>query len=493
MRGKRAVIVGAGLGGLAAALRLSALGYRVVVCEAGERAGGKMNLWAGDGFRFDTGPSLITLPWVFRELFAAAGEVLDDHLELMRVHPHARYSFVDGTRLTVSTSMPEWIEEIRRLSPRDVDGFFRFMALGARLYELSSATFLRRPLLAPPDTAVWRALRRAPLAAGWGNYHATVARCFESPPLVQLYDRYPTYVGSSPYQAPATLALIPYLEMAFGAWHVRGGLYRIVESLVALLERRGVELRLGAAVAGIERRDGRAVGVRLANGEPLPAEVVVHNGDASNAARLLGEPSAGLPPEQRSLSGFVLLLALRRTLVGLPHHSVAFSADYRREFDQLFLERRFPDDPTVYLSAPSRGDRSLVPEGGGETLFVMANAAADGEAVAGGWTGARLAEARGRVLERLAKSGVLTLSAGDIVAESVWTPDRFAAEYRMPGGAIYGRVSHGWRGAFLRPPNRSRRCPNLYFVGGSTHPGGGTPTVLLSAKIVAELVARHEG
>ncbi len=485
MKGKDAVIVGGGLGGLATALRLAAAGWRVTVCEQGRAFGGKMNCWEQDGFRFDTGPSLITMPWVFAELFEACGAKLTEHVELTPMSPLADYVFADGTRFTYSTRLPEWLEVIRQLEPRDVEGFFRFMRLGARLFALSRETFLRRPLLAPPDLRVLRALKYLPLRRAWGNYHATVAAHFRSPHLRQLYDRYPTYVGSSPYRSPATLAVIPYIEFAFGGWHVRSGLYKLIESLVALARKLNVELLAGARVEAIEH-DGRAVkGVRLAGGTRLKADVVVMNGDAAATRELLGLSDPAPPASERSLSGFVLLYGLRRKLAGLAHHTVYFSSDYRREFAELFEERRFPDDPTVYVSAPSRTDHALAPVDG-ETLFIMANAPANDAA----WSADDAARARARIFERLAKGGFPEIDSSVAVTDE-WTPQRIAHDYSMPGGAIYGTHSHGWRRAFLRPPNKHPRFRGLYHVGGSSHPGGGTPTVLLSARITSELIGRH--
>jgi phytoene dehydrogenase-like protein len=212
------------------------------------------------------------------------------------------------------------------------------------------------------------------------------------------------------------------------------------------------------------------------------------NGDAACAQQLLGNAEApSSPPAERSLSGLVFLFGVRRSLPEIHHHSVFFSADYRHEFKQLFDERRFPDDPTVYVSAPSRSDRSLVP-GEGEALFVMANAPAnDSDA----WDDAAIRVARKRVMDRLRKRGFPDIQH-DIVVESVWTPRRLADQYLMPGGAIYGTHSHGWRKAFLRPPNKDPKLAGLYYVGGSSHPGGGTPTVLQSARIASELIARYE-
>ncbi len=483
-----AAVIGGGLGGLAAAIRLAARGWRVTVCEQGPTVGGKMNRFQSDGFTFDTGPSLITMPWVFEHLFEAAGKRLADYLDLTPMRPLARYRFDDGTEFTYSSSMPEWLETLRGLEPRDVDGFLRFLRLGARLFELSNATFLRRPPGDLPDWEGIRALRHFPVRHAWGNYHKAVVSFFKSPHLRQLYDRYPTYVGSSPYASPATLLVIPYIEFAFGGWYVNGGLYRIVESLVAIAQELGVAVRVNTRVTRITQEDRRVTGVETDGGEQIEADAVVMNGDASSAPSLLGDASdSTLAAPERSMSGLVFLLGVRRSLQELHHHTVYFSKDYAREFRQLFEERRFPDDPTVYVSAPSRSDRSLVP-GEGEALFVMANAPANDHDP---WDDAQIAEARKRVFARLAKGGFPDI-AQDIRVEQVWTPRTIADRFLMPGGAIYGTHSHGWRRAFLRPPNKDKRYAGLYYVGGSTHPGGGTPTVLLSAAMTSELIRKHE-
>jgi phytoene desaturase len=489
MKGRTAVIIGGGLGGLATALRLAARGWTVSVCEHGASFGGKMNSWERDGFRFDTGPSLITMPWVFEHLFEAAGSSLSAHVELAPVSPLADYVFPDGTRFTYSTRLPDWLSTVRAIEPRDVDGFLRFMQLGAHLFALSQETFLRRPPTAPPDLRAFKAIRHLPLRHAWGNYHQMVAAHFRSPLLRQLFDRYPTYVGSSPYRSPATLAVIPYIEYAFGGWHVKGGLYRIVESIVSLARQLGVTFRTNARVEQIEHDGRRVQGVRLADGTRIGCEVVVMNGDAATTGLLLGNGGGGgarQPVSERSLSGFVLLLGVRRKLPEISHHTVYFSSDYRREFAQLFDHGCFPEDPTVYVCAPSRSDPSLA-TGGGETIFIMANAPA-GEAQ---WGEDEIARARERVFERLLKGGFPEIGA-DIVVSDAWTPERMARDYLMPGGAIYGTHSHGWRRAFLRPSNKDARLGGLYQVGGSSHPGGGTPTVLLSAEITCELIGRYE-
>lgn len=482
----RAVVIGGGLGGLAAALRLAVRGWAVTVCEQGATLGGKMNRWAGGGFTFDTGPSLITMPWIFEELFADAGRRIEDCVTLRSLAPIANYRYADGAEFDYTTDLAAWLDTVRRLDGRDVQGFLRYMALGARLFALSKDTFLGQPLFAPPKRHALAALRHLPLRYAWGNYHCTVTAHFHSPHLRQLYDRYPTYVGSSPYQTPAMLSLIPYIEYACGGWFIMGGLYRLVEALTHLLEERGVELQTNARVDRICAQGKQVRGVELASGEAIPADVVLMNGDAGAVAGMLeGAPGpTGLPAEQRSLSGIVFLLGLKRRAPGLHHHNVFFSADYHVEFGELFGQGLFPSDPTVYVNIPSRSDPSCAPDGG-EAVYLMANAPADGAA----WDDARTAEARKRIMARLAASG-FSIAQSDIAVEQVITPEDMARRYAMPGGAIYGCHSHGWRNAFLRPPNKDRRMQGLYYVGGSVHPGGGTPVVLQSAKIAVDLISQ---
>ncbi len=488
-RNREAVVIGAGLGGLAVALRLATRGWRVTICEQAGSPGGKMNRWEAAGYRFDTGPSLITLPQALTETFQAAGERIEDYLELMPVSPLAEYFFDDGARFTHTSSLPPWLATVRRLEAGDASGFLRFMNLGARLFELSRRTFLARSPWEGPDPKALGALRYLPLRQGFGQYHRVVCDHFRSPYLQRMFDRYTTYVGSSPYHTPSTLIVIPYMEYAIGAWHVRGGLYQIVEALVALAQKNGVELRLGTCVQKIIYRQKRAIGVELGTGEQLPAEAVIMNGDASCLPHLLGLKGAQpLPENQRSLSGLIFLFALRRSLPEWSHHSVFFSADYAQEFHELFQERRFPEDPTIYINMPSRTDRSLTP-GQGEALFIMANAPAND---AEPWDEIMIGEARRRILRRLQKAGFPDFT-NEVVAADVWTPRRIAEQYAMPGGAIYGTNSHGLRNAFLRPPNKDRRINGLYCVGGSSHPGGGVPTVLMSAAITARLVEKYEG
>jgi len=478
----KAVVVGAGLAGLAVALRLHQQGWHVTVCDNGPTPGGKMNSWRIGPYRFDTGPTLLALPEILRRLFADLGECLDEHLELEPLDPHAEYVYADGFRLAVPAAWERWVEVVRALEPGDVGGLKRLHTVGARIFRLSQLTFFLGHPLTPPRLPPLSALRHLPLGHAWGNYARTVERLLRNDRLRKIYLRYPTYVGSSPYLCPATLLVIPYLEHAAGVWKVRGGMYRIVEALAELARRRGVELLLNTEATGIEHREKRVKAVRLASGTRLPADAVVYNGDAAALPALLGE-TPRLQPKARSLSGVVILAGLPRRIPGLAHHTIVFSSDYAAEFDELFRLRRFPTDPTVYVNAPD--DAALAPPGG-QALFIMANAPADPDAA---WPPEQVRQATERIFTRLERAGVRGIREQAEVFD-VWHPGRMAARYLAPGGAIYGDHSHGWRRAFLRPPNRPGRPRGLYCAGGSFHPGGGVPMVLLSAEITARLIQR---
>ncbi len=490
-------VIGAGMGGLAAAVRLAARGVAVSVFEQGPRAGGKLNQWTQDGWTFDTGPSLLTMPWVLRELFADAGYALDDFLTLDPVDPVCRYAFADGSSLDVTTDTARMAANIEALAPRDVPAFFRFLAYAGDLYATAAEPFLRnamRPeMFAKGRNDLFRfGLRSRDLAkvASPRSVHGTVRRFFHDPRVQQVFDRYATYNGSSPYRAPAAFCLIPFVEFATGAWHPRGGMYRIADALTALLERLGVTLRLDAPVAAITHRNRRATGVRLASGEEIAADAVIANVDVlTTYERLLDvdvpgvwTTRAALRKREPSSSAFLLLLGTRRTFPELPHHAIFFSDNYRAEFADMLERRVPPTDPTIYVCRATATDPSAAPPGC-DNLFVMVNVPyLDGRT---DWA-AHAPQYRAAILATLRRRG-LDIEPS-IAVESVWTPETIAQAYGAQRGAIYGFASNGRGAGFLRPPNQSPVLRGLFFAGGSTHPGGGVPLALLSGKIAADLV-----
>jgi phytoene desaturase len=457
------------------------------VLEKNERVGGKLNLIAEQGYTFDTGPSLLTMPWVLRELFASAGRHLEDMLTLLPVEPTCRYRWPDGTGFDAFQSLPLLAEQIAALEPRDVAGLFRFMEYAARIYQAVAEPFLLHPFDGLRDLLTPAALRDAWAIDPFRTVDQAVRGFFRSPYLRQVFDRYATYNGSSPYRAPATFNLIAYVELVEGGWYLRGGMYELARALERLARELGAEVRTHSPVARILTRGGGANGVQLADGERLEAAAVVVNADPRYAyAQLLPEERAmatRLARLEPSCSGFVLLLGVDRVYEQLAHHSIFFSADYPREFAAIFDKRVPAPDPTVYVCATSVSDPAHAPPGH-MNLFVLVNAPALAGRVA--WE-REAAGYRDLVVRKLMRMGLDDLEQR-ITYERIITPEDLQARYNAPGGAIYGLASNTPWAAFLRPPLRSRELRRLYFVGGGTHPGGGIPLVLLSGRAVAERV-----
>jgi phytoene desaturase len=481
------IIVGGGLGGLAAAIHLAAAGRHVTLLEKNERLGGKANIVQDQGYTFDTGPSLLTMPWVVRQLFAAAGERMEDHLTLVPLSSTCRYRWPDGAQFEAYQLLPLLLHEIERLEPRDVRGFLRFLAYTRRIYEAVAGPFLLDPFDGLRDLMTMALVRDSWKIDSFRTVDSAVQAYFHSPYLRQVFNRYATYNGSSPYRAPATFNIIPYVEFAEGGWYVQGGMYKLVEALEALARRVGVDMRMGIEVQEIIVRDGQARGVRLASGEQLHADDVVVNADPRYAyATLLHDQertAARMARLEPSCSGVVLLLGVDRVYDELNHHNIFFSADYPREFAAIFDKRVPPPDPTIYVSATSVTDPQHAPHGH-MNLFVLVNAPATSPRV--NWP-REASGYRDLVLARLERMGLHDLGK-HIRFERTITPQDFEARYNAPGGALYGLASNSRWSAFLRPPLRARGIERLFFVGGGTHPGGGIPLVLLSGAAVARRI-----
>ncbi|WP_239372547.1 MULTISPECIES: NAD(P)/FAD-dependent oxidoreductase [unclassified Frankia] len=512
----RVVVVGAGVGGLATAARLAAAGHRVTICERASDVGGKLGRFSQDGFTFDTGPSLLTMPEVFADLFAATGAPLSDLLELRRLDPIARYRFADGTLLDAHADDDAFTAELDAVLPPGSGQQWRRLAAHAeRLWEATREPFLSAPTAGVRSLASL-ALRRpgdistiAPglTLRGLGQRHLADHR------LRMFLDRYATYTGSDPRRAPAALAVIAHVERCYGGWYLPGGLHQLGQAVAERAVCLGARLLLDQAVIAITRgAGGRAAGVQLADGGRIDADLVVSGVDAQTVYGMLAphrRAERRLRRARASLAGFVLLLALRGRTPDLAHHTVLFPADNDDEFDAVF-GGRLAVDPTIYISAPD--DPALAPPGC-EAWFVLVNAAphatrlppgrARGRASPGGtnsgsgsvnrsvnhgldWERPGLADAyAARILNLMAERGL------DVRERLRWqhviTPADLEQRTGAVGGAIYGTSSNGLRAAFLRPGNRSP-IPGLFLVGGSSHPGGGLPLVAMSAKIVADMI-----
>ncbi|HEY3631736.1 MAG TPA: phytoene desaturase family protein [Jatrophihabitantaceae bacterium] len=489
----RVVVVGAGVGGLAAAARLAALGHDVTVLEAGDTVGGKVgrieHRAPAGTFRFDTGASMLTMPEVFTELFADTGDPLDSVATMRAVDPLVRYRFTDGTVVSTTRDLDEQVARFdQAFGPGAGAAWATLIARGSRIWDA-----IERPVFGQTLTARGVARRLANLgdlaAVGPGRTLRQLAnRHFDDPRLRLMLERYATYAGSDPRRAPAALTVIPYLEHAYGAWYVEGGLHVLVTALADRVRERGGVIRTDARVARIHTAAGRVSEVALVDGTVLAADVVVANADASVVYRQLLSPARRTAPTTDSLSAFVLLLGVRGRTPGLAHHNVLFGdGEYDAEFDAVFGRPGRPvTDPVVYISAPD--DPAICPAGH-EAWFVLVNAprhGVDGTRGALDWDSAGLASGyEGRVLSLLAARGLPVRER--LVFSTVITPADLQRRTGAPGGAIYGAALHGLRSSVRRPTNASR-VRGLYLVGGSTQPGGGLPLVALSAKFVAKLV-----
>jgi phytoene desaturase len=499
----RIVVVGAGMGGLAVAARLAAQRHDVTVCEQATTVGGKLGWYSRDGFGFDTGPHLLTLPAVYRDLFLKTGAALEESVELQPVDPVRRYRFADGTTFDLPN-----VSRGRITSALDDafgagsgDQWAALMDRGGEVWNATRGTFLESPVGARTLLRESRRVRDLRTVAPWLTLRGLGRRYLRDPRLRMLLDRYATYTGSDPRRAPAALVTVPYVEQTFGSWYVTGGLHRLGDALHRRVVDLGVTVRTGADVRRVLTEAGRASGVELASGERLAADVVVSDADAAHLYRDLipgAEAAAARRALSRttpSLSGFVLLLALRGRTPDLRHHTVLFPADYDQEFDAVFgtgSHRGRPrpvDDPTVYVSAPD--DPAARPDDDHEAWFVLVNAPRHSphDLRAGvDWHEPGLSDRYAdRLLDVLAERGL------DVRQRLLWrevrTPADLERSTRSVGGSIYGTSSNGARAAFLRPANRSP-VPGLFLVGGSAHPGGGLPLVGMSAAIVAEQIGR---
>ncbi|MEY4529795.1 MAG: hypothetical protein RLZZ156_516 [Deinococcota bacterium] len=475
------IVIGAGVGGLSAAIRLAAKGVKVRVLERLPNAGGKLNLLEDAGYRFDTGPSLVTLPWVFEDLFAAAGEKMSDWLELIRLEPICRYFYPDGTGFDASADMPTMMQNLEKFSAGSGQDFNAFFGHAARAWRGSRVPFLESSISSPLDFIKngipWTdltALLPIPTLDGLAR------RYFKDTRLQQFIGRYATYTGSSPYSAPGTLSTVLYSEYAYGAWYVRGGLYAIAQALEKLALKLGVEFSFNASVTKIQTENAIVKAVQLENGEVLNCDSIICNADASHLYEHLLEKT--LDPRKTklepSISGFVMLLGVEGETTGLEHHNIFFSHNYKKEFQQIFTELQPASEPTIYVCISSKTDASQAPDGC-ENWFILVNAPPTGQV---DWT-VQAPKYAAEILEQLAKRGFDIRER--IKVQHLISPTDLKNKYLTHRGGIYGSSSNTISSAFLRPQNRSQTVRGLYLATGSAHPGGGLPLVMLSGKLAA--------
>jgi 1-hydroxycarotenoid 3,4-desaturase len=497
----RVIIIGAGVGGLATALALAAQGLEVKLFERAASPGGKMREVVVDGHPIDAGPTVFTMRWVFEELFASCGTSLESELGLSRAQVLARHAWSDRERLDLFADVDRSADAVARFSGLPERArFLAFSKDASNIYRTLEGPFISSSRTNPLGLTA-RARRSGVLRGMWQiNPYTTLwqalGKHFRDPRLQQLFGRYATYAGSSPFLSPATLMLIAHVEQE-GVWLVDGGMHQLAVAMARLAQRNGAEIHYGAEVAEIMTRHGRAAGILLKGKDsaPIEADAVIVNADISAVGTgLFGAAVARAvtptPPKKRSLSALTWNVVAETAGFPLNRHSVFFSSDYAREFREIFDQGRLPSEPTVYICAQDRDALTGEDEGEPPTptrererLLLLVNAPAVGDRQT--FTEGEVQACKERTFKLLGRCGLDILHAPDGIRATA--PDQFEGLFPATGGALYGRASHGWQSSFARPGARTK-VPRLYLAGGSTHPGAGVPMAALSGRQAAAAV-----
>lgn len=496
----RVVVIGAGIGGMCTAARLAKAGHSVDIYESSHFVGGKCRTeWIGK-YAFDTGPSLLTLPAVYRDFFLKTGEPIERVLELQPVNPAFDYRFADGASVKFTNlSRYETLAAIREsFGSGASDEWNTLMERAEKMWDVSREPFIESEL-----TSILSFIKRPTFLhdlftiAPWKNLRTLVKSLTHNQYLSYIIDRYATYSGSDPRKAPAVILSIAFVEEAFGAWHIKGGIGQLALAIEERAKELGVKFHLNAPVVSINHNGKSVSGITVASGEKISADVVVANSDASTVytqlitgkVRVLRKQRASLAKSEPSLAGFSLLLGLKPDPDAPPmsHHTVLFPADYDAEFDAIFTEHKPVEEPTIYICAPNDPSMSRTP--GYESWFVLVNAPRHSTVGDGwDWSDENFARAYGaKIISQIEARGIPLRHRIELL--EVRTPADLEKSVGAPGGSIYGSSSNSARSAFTRARNRSP-LNGLFCVGGSAHPGGGLPLVGISAEIVADAIGR---
>lgn len=491
---KKVIIIGSGMGGLAAALRLAHQGFAVTVLEKQARPGGRSNLIEEDGFRVDTGPTILVMKDTFEDTYRAIGQDLNQRIQFTQLDPNYRIYYHDNTHLDLFGNMAQLAQEVERIAPGSAERLFRFIGEGAKKFELGM-DFVDRNFDHITDLANPLALVRLLSTGAADNLYGQVASFFKgNDKLAKAFSFHSMFLGLSPFQSLAMYSLITYADLALGMWYPQGGLYRIVEDMLELAQGMGVTIRTNAAAEEILIENGRVRGVRLAGGETLFADLVVSNADLPYTYKKLIPASARKAYSDRRIdsmeyacSGYLLYLGVNKNYTHLRHQGLYFSQDYRANLDAIFKDKVLPNDPSFHLNIPTVTDPSLAPSGH-SLLYVLAPMPNLTAKINWDEAAPRLREQLLSQLERLVDPDLRQ----HIVWERAYRPDDFEADFNAVHGTAFGSLSHGFfQSSYFRPHNKARDIKGLYFVGQGTYPGIGMPMVHLSAKLVVERIVRE--
>lgn len=492
---KRVVVIGAGLGGMSAAIMLARNGFQVTVLEKNSYVGGKLNQLQTEGFSFDLGPSIFTLPQIFRPIFEGDGKRLEDYVTLQRVDPQWRNFFEDGTTLDLWEDREKMRVELERFGPRVIREYEDFLAYSRRQYEIVERGYLNRGLDTFGQFLRFYGLRDARDLDYLPSMSRSIHKRISNPYLRDVFEYFIKYVGSSALDSPAFMNLMPNIQMEFGLWYVAGGLYQLAHAFRRRLDECGVTLNLGHEVTRIDQQGSSVTGVhaRDSHGSTgfFKADYVVSNMEVIPAMqKLLDAPPASMRKLRRfkpSCSGIVLHLGLNRSYPQLAHHNFFYSKDLHAHFRRVFRDGKLPDDPTLYVVAPTRTDPSQAPDGCDNIKILPHIPPLDDRRPT---TREDYLAIKEICLDKLERMGLTDLRR-HIVVEDFWTPFDIEKRYGSNRGSIYGVVCDRRRNFAFKAPKQSSRFRNLFFVGGSVNPGAGMPMVTLSGRHVARMIAEH--
>ena len=486
--GKKAVVIGAGFAGIATALRLRALGYQVTLLERLANLGGRAQVFQRGGYRHDAGPTVITAPFLFDELYELFGEKLEDHLDFVPLDPFYRFHFADGSQFDYRASIEDTLTEIRRFSVDDADGYLKLLEKSKKVYDVGFKKLVHRPF-----TRVWDMVKQIPALLILKCYK-TVSQMVNShlkhPLIRQAFSIHPLLVGGNPFKTTAIYTLIHYLERRWGVFFCMGGTGKLVDELGALMERQGIDIQFNADVDEIILQHKTAKGVRLSNNATIDADLVVFGGDPETCYRhLLPQTKPRLPriKKQYSMGLYVLYFGTKKLYPDVAHHSIWMGPRFKQLLAEIFDSKQMSEDFSLYLHRPTATDKSFAPDGC-ESFYVLCpvpNLQGNID-----WS-TEAQKLRDRIIDALEDSILPQLSS--VIEEVFWmTPEDFANDYRSMHGAGFSIEPRLTQSAWFRFHNRDKAIANLYFVGAGTHPGAGLPGVVSSAKVVEELLTGVE-
>jgi phytoene desaturase len=483
------LVIGAGIGGITAAIHLANSGMQVTVLEKDDQPGGRCGRFVRDGHRFDTGPTLLVMRPLYEAEFRSLGTSLDERLALRPVDPTYRLVFDDASQILLTSDMAAMKEQLEDLEPGSFDGYQRYLEEGGRHYGLVLDNLVNRDFRRASDFFNLRSLRLALRLKPLVNHYRNMAAYVASPRLKSALTFQDLYVGLSPFDAPATLSMLPYTEFAHGVWYPRGGMYSIVETLVDLAREAGVEFRFATTVSEINTTGERARGVRLVDGSQIEADIVLANADLPYVYQQLlpdARPAKALLRKQFSSSAISFFWGLDRAYPALGPHTLFLADDYRENFERIVRDLTLHTNASLYVHAPARLDPSMAPPGQ-DTLTAIVPVGHLSDTRLQPWDDLR-DEARRQVFRRLRALGIDDIE-DHIKFEETYTPVSWATRHNLAKGSTHGLSHTLTQMAWFRPSNRHRRYRNLYFVGASTHPGTGVPIAMVSGRLAAERIA----